>query len=44
LNLRNEFLHGISDEARASEAALILQLGLALSLTIRLGPDDAATT
>lgn len=44
LNLRNDFLHGISDEARAADAALILQLGLALALTIRLGPVDAPTT
>ncbi|MDP9419440.1 MAG: DUF4209 domain-containing protein [Actinomycetota bacterium] len=41
LNLRNEFLHGISDEARAAEAALVLQLGLALSLAIRLGPEES---
>src|SRR5690606_35918760 len=36
LNLRNEYLHGIQNEARAADAALILQLGLALCLLIRL--------
>jgi len=38
LNLRNEFLHGISNQARAGEAAMILQIGFALALTIQLGP------
>lgn len=45
LNLRNEFMHGISDEVRPGEAALVLQLGLALALTIRLdrrGSDHAS--
>lgn len=41
LNLRNEFLHGMKPEARASEAALVLQLGLALALLIRIGPEDS---
>jgi hypothetical protein len=41
LNLRNEMLHGTSDVTRAGDAALILQVGLALALTIRLGPAPA---
>lgn len=40
LNLRNEFLHGISDSATPVEAALVLQLGLALALTIGLGTHE----
>jgi len=38
LNLRNEFLHGISNEARPAEAALVIQLGMCLSLCIRVQP------
>lgn len=44
INLRNNVLHGISDEVRAGDAALILQLGLALALTIRLATEDPAQT
>ena len=42
LNLRNDILHGISDEIRAGDAALILQIGLSLALNIRLGPAETA--
>ena len=34
LNLRNDLLHGIRDEVRAGDAAMILQLGLALALML----------
>ena len=40
LNLRNNLLHGISDNVRAGDAALILQLGLALALGIQLRLDE----
>lgn len=39
LNLRNGYLHGITDPATVGDAALVLQLGLALLLTIRLDPE-----
>lgn len=44
LNLRNDVLHGISDEVRACDAALVLQIGLALALGIRLGPEERRAT
>ncbi len=44
LNLRNDLAHGIKEIVDAADAALILQLGLALALTIGLREpaDDAA--